>query len=137
MFEIGKYALLANISGNVTSCMIAWGVSILVVRKVMAVNNEARPKLMRNTMANTPNTLNTVKLAPNCKPIRYAKPVTMPAWNMERMLADSTFEVIMTERDTGVLKTLFMKPNLRSKTTDMPTNADVNTVVKATMPIAM
>jgi hypothetical protein len=44
---------------------------------------------------------------------------------------------MMTERETGVLRTLFMKPKRRSKTTEMPTNADVNTVVNATMPIAM
>ena len=39
---VGKYALLANISGRVTRLKIACGVSILVVRNVIAVNNDER-----------------------------------------------------------------------------------------------
>jgi hypothetical protein len=63
--------------------------------------------------------------------------VTMAAWNTDRTLAEITFEVIMTERATGVLSTLFMKPKRLSQTTDIPTKAVVKTVTNATMPIAM
>jgi hypothetical protein len=53
------------------------------------------------------------------------------------MLAEITFERMITDRDTGVLSTLFMKPRRLSNTTEIPTNAVVKTVVKATMPIAI
>ena len=62
---IGKYALLANINGSVTSLKIACGVSILVACSQMAVNSEDKPKPMRNTIAKTPNTLKPVKFAPS------------------------------------------------------------------------
>ena len=107
------------------------------VRNVMAVNIEDKPKPIRKTTANTPKTLKTLKFAPNCRPSKYAMTVTMAAWKTERMLAEITFEVIITERETGVLRTLLMNPRRRSKTTDMPTKAVVKTVTKATIPIAM
>jgi hypothetical protein len=65
---VGKYALLANINGKVTRLKMACGVSILVVLKVIAVNSDDNPKPMRNTIANTPKTLNAVKFAPNWRP---------------------------------------------------------------------
>jgi hypothetical protein len=61
----------------------------------------------------------------------------MAAWKIARMLAASTFDRIITDLETGVLRTLFMKPKRLSQTTDIPTNAVVNTTVNATMLIAM
>src|SRR5271157_6585853 len=116
---------------------MACGVSILVVLKVIAVNSDDNPKPIRNTIANTPSMLNAVKFAPNCRPSMKAMTVTIPAWNTERMLAEMTLDVIMTDRETGVLSTLFMKPRRLSQTTDMPTKAVVKTVTNATMLIAM
>jgi hypothetical protein len=80
---------------------IACGVSTLVVLSVMAVNIEDNPKAIRNTMAKTPNTLKTVKFAPNCNPSKKAMIVTIAAWNTDRMLADTTLDRIITERETG------------------------------------
>ena len=65
---MGKYALLANIKGKVTKLKIACGVSIRVVRSVMAVNIDERPKPMRKTIAKTPSMLNAVKFAPKLQP---------------------------------------------------------------------
>jgi hypothetical protein len=61
----------------------------------------------------------------------------MAAWNIERTLAESTFDSIMAERETGVLSSLFMKPKRLSHTTDMPVNAVVKTTVNATILIAI
>ena len=63
--------------------------------------------------------------------------VTIAAWKIARTLAANTFDRIIADLDTGVLRTLFMKPKRLSQTTDMPTNAVVNTTVNATMLIAM
>ena len=61
----------------------------------------------------------------------------MAAWNTDLMLAEITFDIIIEDLATGVLRTLFMKPNRLSHTTEMPTNAVVNTVTNATIPIAI
>ena len=71
--------LLANISGNVTSWKIAWGISILVDRKVKAVKNDDKPTLIRKTMANTQNRLNAVKLVPVLSPNANAMTITIAA----------------------------------------------------------
>ena len=134
---IGKYALLANISGKVISWKIAWGISILVDRNVKAVNADERPTLIRNTMAKTPKMLNQPKFVPVTSPSANATNATMPAWKIARTLAENTLARMIDDRETGVLKTLFMNPSRLSQTTDMPVNAVVNTVVNATMPIAM
>ena len=117
--------------------MSACGVSKLVVRNVNAVNSEDRPTLSMNTIANTPRRLNKPKLVPTTSPNANATAVTMSAWNIALMLAHNTLAKIITDRETGVLKTLFIKPRRLSQTIDMPTNAVVNTVVNATMPIAI
>src|SRR5664279_2950397 len=115
------------------SWKIACGISILVARSVKAVKNDASPTLMRNTIANTPKMLQTLKLVPVMSPKANATNATMAAWKIARTLAANTFERIMTDLDTGVLRTLFMKPKRLSQTTDIPTNAVVKTTVKATM----
>ena len=47
--------------------------------------------------------LNAVKFVPSTSPNAIATMVTMPAWNIARMLADNTLERIITDRATGVL----------------------------------
>ena len=84
-------------------------------------------------MANMPNRLNHPKLLPVWSPNANAIAVTMSDWKIARTLAENTFDSMMAERETGVLRTLFMKPKRLSHTTDMPTNAVVKTVVNATM----
>ncbi len=61
----------------------------------------------------------------------------IPAWNIDRNAAEKTFDRIMTARETGVLNTLFRKPNRLSQTTDIPLNIVVKSAVKAIMPTAM
>jgi hypothetical protein len=61
----------------------------------------------------------------------------MPAWNIDRKVAESTFENMITDLDTGVLNALFRKPSRLSQTTDMPLNAVVKSAVNAIMPTAM
>ena len=119
------------------SWKIACGISILVALNVKAVKNDDKPTLMRNTIANTPNMLTTLKLVPVVSPNAKRYCATIAAWKIARTLAASTFDRIMADLDTGVLRTLFMKPKRLSQTTDMPTNAVVNTTVNATMLIAM
>ena len=77
------------------------------------------------------------KLVPVVSPNAKATTATIPAWNIALTLAESTFDRIMDDRATGVLKTLFMKPKRLSQTTDMPVKAVVKTTVNATMLIAM
>ena len=108
-----------------------------MARNVKAVKNDDKPTLMRNTIAKTPSMLHQAKLVPVVSPNANATAATMAAWNIARTLAESTFERMMDDRETGVLKTLFMKPKRLSQTTDMPTNAVVKTTVNATMLIAM
>ncbi len=72
-------------------------------------------------------------MLPVWSPNANAIAVTMRDWKIARTLAANTFERMIAERETGVLKTLFMKPKRLSQTTDMPTNAVVKTVVNATM----
>lgn len=134
---IGKKALLANIRGRVIRLMTAWGVSILVALRLMAMNIEDKPMPIRNTTANTPSRLSMLKFVPNWRPKIYAIIITIAAWNMDRNVAERTFERMMTDRDTGVLRTLFMKPSRRSQTTDIPLKAVVKSVVKTIIPIAM
>ena len=101
------------------------------------MNADERPTLIRNTIAKIPKMLKTLKLLPRVRPNANATIATIAAWNMERTLAENTFAKIIDDRETGVLKTLFMKPKRLSQTTDMPVNAVVKTVVNATMPIAI
>jgi hypothetical protein len=78
-----------------------------------------------------------VKAAPTWKPSGTAIISIIEAWNIDRSVAESTLDTIITERDTGVLRTLFRKPKRLSHTTDIPLNIVVNSAVKAIMPTAM
>jgi hypothetical protein len=117
--------------------MTAIGVSILVERMLMAMNIEDKPMHIRNSIANTPRILSGVNAAPNAKPNGIAISRIIAAWNIDRKVAESTLDSIITARDTGVLKTLFRKPKRLSQTTDMPLNIVVNKAVNAIMPTAM
>ena len=119
------------------SWKIACGISIRVARNVRAVKNDDNPTLIRNTMANTPKRLSALKLLPVVIPNANATSITMAAWKRARTLAANTLERIITDLETGVLRTLFMKPKRLSQTTDIPTKAVVNTTVNATMLIAI
>ena len=89
-------------------------------------------------MANTPKRVYRPKLDPNVSPNAKATNATIPAWKIALTPAESTFDIIIIDdQDTGVLNTLFMKPNRLSQTTDMPVNAVVKTTVNATMLIAI
>ena len=101
------------------------------------MKNDDSPTLIRNTIAKTPNMLHHAKLVPVLRSKANATTMTMAAWNIARTLAERTFDSIIDERETGVLRTLFMKPKRLSQTTDMPVNAVVNTTVNATMLIAI
>ena len=57
-------------------------------------------------------------------------------WIRERPTLWKTFPITMVPRPTGVLRALFMKPNRRSKTTDIPLKADVNSTIEANCPQA-
>ena len=59
------------------------------------------------------------------------------AWNIERNVAESTLDSIITARDTGVLSALLRNHRRLSQTTDMPLNIVVNSAVKAIMPTAI
>jgi hypothetical protein len=137
MMLVGKKALLANISGRVIRFITAIGVSILVDLMVIAMNIEDRPTQIRNRIANTPSTYTGLKLAPNWSPNAIAMSIIMPAWNIDRKVAERTLENIITPLDTGVLRALFRKPKRLSQTTDMPLKAVVNSAVKAIIPTAM
>ena len=101
------------------------------------MKNDAKPTLIRNTIANTPSILYHREVGSRVSPNAKATKATIPAWNIALTLAESTFDRIMADRETGVLNTLFMKPKRLSQTTDMPVNAVVKTTVNATMLIAM
>jgi hypothetical protein len=62
--SIGKNALLAKVSGRFSKFMTAMGVSILVDRMFIAMNNEAKPKHIRNKKANVPRMLKGVNAKP-------------------------------------------------------------------------
>jgi hypothetical protein len=117
--------------------MTAIGVSILVDLMLIAMNNEDKPKHIRNRNANTPSMLMGVKAAPNWKPSGKAMSSIIAAWNIDRSVADKTLDSIITARETGVLSTLLRKPKRLSQTTDMPLNIVVKSAVKAIMPTAM
>jgi len=137
ILSIGKKALLAKVSGRFSKFITAIGVSILVDLMLMAMNSEDKPKHIRNRNANTPSMLSGVKAAPTWKPSGTAIISIIAAWNIDRNVAESTLDTIITERDTGVLNTLFRKPKRLSQTTDMPLNMVVKSAVKAIMPTAM
>ena len=117
--------------------MTAMGVSILVDLMLMAMNSEDKPKHIRNRNANTPSILSGVNAAPTWKPSGTAIINIIAAWNIDRNVAESTLDTIITERDTGVLRTLFRKPKRLSQTTDMPLNIVVKSAVKAIIPTAI
>ena len=137
ILSIGKKALLANVNGKLSRFMTAIGVSILVERMLIAMNSEDKPTHTRNSIAKTPRMLSGVNAAPNTKPSGIAISRITAAWNIDRKVAESTLDSIITARDTGVLKTLFRKPKRLSQTTDMPLNIVVNKAVNAIMPTAM
>lgn len=134
---MGKNALLAKVKGKFSRFITAIGVSILDERMLIAMNNEDRPTQIRNRNANTPSMLSGVKAAPASKPNGTAIMRMIPAWNIALRAAEKTFDKIMTERDTGVLSTLFRKPSRLSQTTDIPLNIVVKSAVKAIIPTAM
>jgi hypothetical protein len=137
ILSIGKKALLAKVNGRFSRFMTAMGVSILVDLMLMAMNSEDKPKHIRNRNANTPSILSGVNAAPTWKPSGTAIINIIAAWNIDRNVAESTLDTIITERDTGVLRTLFRKPKRLSQTTDMPLNIVVKSAVKAIIPTAI
>ncbi len=46
----------------------------------------------------------------------------------------SILPITIAPRLTGVLSALFMKPNLRSQTTDIPLNAELKSTMKTSIP---
>ena len=104
---------------------------------LIAINRLLKPTHMRNSMANTPSKFRGLKLGANAKPIGIAMSRMMNAWNIDRSVAENTLLRMITERETGVLRTLLRKPKRRSHTTDMPLNMVVKTAVKPIMPTAM
>jgi hypothetical protein len=137
ILSIGKNALLAKVNGRFSRFMTAIGVSILVDLMLMAMNSEDKPKHIRNRNAKTPRMLSGVKAAPTWKPSGTAIINIIAAWNIDRNVAESTLDTIITERDTGVLRTLFRKPKRLSQTTDIPLNMVVKSAVNAIMPTAI
>src|SRR4030042_343234 len=137
ILSIGKKALLANVNGKLSRFITAIGVSILVERMLMAMNIEDKPMQIRNSIANTPRILSGVKAAPNAKPNGIAISRITAAWNIDRKVAESTLDSIITALETGVLNTLLRKPKRLSQTTDIPLNMVVKSAVKAIMPTAM
>ena len=81
--------------------------------------------------------LSGVNAKPTLNPSGIAISSIIEAWNIERKVAEKTLDSIITERDTGVLNTLFKKPKRLSQTTDMPLNIVVKRAVKAIMPTAI
>ena len=137
ILSIGKKALLAKVNGRFSRFMTAIGVSILVDLMLIAINSEDKPKHIKNKKANTPSMLSGVKAAPTWKPSGTAIISIIAAWNIDLKVAESTLDIIITERETGVLRTLFRKPKRRSHTTDIPLNMVVKSAVKAIMPTAI
>ena len=137
ILSMGKKALLAKVNGKFSRFMTAIGVSILVDLMLMAMNSEDKPMHIKNRNANTPSMLMGVNASPTWKPSGTAIISIMEAWNIDLSVAESTFDTIITERETGVLRTLFRKPKRLSQTTDMPLNIVVKSAVKAIMPTAM
>jgi hypothetical protein len=134
---MGKNALLAKVNGMFSRFITAIGVSILVDRMLIAMNNDDKPTQIRNRNPKTPRMLRGVKAAPAWKPNGTAIRRIIPAWNIALSAAENTFDKIITALDTGVLSTLLRKPRRLSQTTDMPLNIVVKSAVKAIMPTAM
>lgn len=135
--SIGKNALLAKVNGRLSKFITAIGVSILVDLMFIAMNSEDKPIHIKNRKANTPRMLMGVKAWPNWNPRGTAISSIIEAWNIDRKVAESTFDSIIAARETGVLSTLLRKPKRLSQTTDMPLNIVVKSAVKAIMPTAI
>jgi hypothetical protein len=101
---------------------------------VIAMKSEDKPTHIRNMIAKTPNMLSGVNVAPNWRPNATAMTIIIPAWNIDRNVAERTFEKIIAVLDTGVLRTLFRKPRRLSQTTDIPLNIVVKRAVNAIIP---
>ena len=59
---------------------------------------------------------------------------TIDAWMSDLTPLWRTLPMTIIPRLTGVLSALFKKPNLRSKTTDIPLKAEVKSMIDASMP---
>ena len=97
--------------------------------------SDDKPIAMRNRRTKLPRTPRTV-IWEMSMPSATAMPRTIADWMRERATLCKTLAETTVPRPTGVLSALLRKPNLRSKTTDMPLNADVNRMMKANIPHA-